>query len=129
MKEWEYSDEYYIRRGVEAIYPKIQVVLISEIFKDSGSKVFSAYDPEFKFFLFKIKTPTGQTYQKHDSGGTGIYRISIPQNQLDHVCKQLLKKTINFVILDYDYEPGASYMKHKIIRSNMCNFEENLNRF
>ena len=82
MKEWEYSDEYYIRRGVEAIYPKIQVVLISEIFKDSGSKVFSAYDPEFKFFLFKIKTPTGQTYQKHDSGGTGIYRISIPQNQL-----------------------------------------------
>ena len=127
--EYNYSNEYYIRRGVLAQYSDVQVVLISEIFRDTNSLVFSAYEPELRYFLFKIKTPTGKNYQKHDSNGAGLLRISIPSQQIDHVCKQMDKKEIKYVVLDYDRESGANYMKHKIIRSNICSIEDNLHRF
>ena len=112
-----------------AQYSDVQVVLISEIFRDTNSLVFSAYEPELMYFLFKIKTPTGKNYQKHDSNGAGLLRISIPSQQIDHVCKQMDKKEIKYVVLDYDRESGANYMKHKIIRSNICSIEDNLHRF
>ena len=104
-------------------------MLISEIFHDKNSLVFSAYEPELRYFLFKIKTPTGKNYEKHDSNGTGLLRISIPSRQIDHVCKQMEKKEIRYVVLDYDREPGANHMKHKITRSNICDIEGNLHRF
>ena len=127
--EYDYSNAYYIRRGVLAQYSDVQVVLISEIFHDTNSLVFSAYEPELRYFLFKIKTPTGKNYEKHDSNGTGLLRISIPSRQIDHVCKQMDKKEIRYVVLDYDREPGANHMKHKITRSNICNIEGNPHRF
>lgn len=127
--EYDYSDAYYIRRGVLAQYSDVQVVLISEIFHDTNSLVFSAYEPELRYFLFKIKTPTGKNYVKHDSNGTGLLRISIPSRQIDHVCRQMEKKEIKYVVLDYDREPGANHMKHKITRSNICNIEGNPHRF
>ncbi len=129
MAEYIGSNEYYVRRGVQANYPDVDLVLISEIFYEKNSLVYSAFEPELKYFLFKIKTPTGQRYQKHDALGRGATRISIPKKQLNHVCKQMEKKEIKYVVLDYDREPGANHMKHKIIRSNICSIEDNLHRF
>lgn len=123
------SNEFYVRRGVQANYPNVDLVLISEIFYKTNSLVYSAFEPELKYFLFKIKTPAGEKYKKHDASGRGATRISIPAKQLNHVCKQMDKKEIKYVVLDYDREPGANHMKHKIIRSNICNVEDNLLRF
>ena len=127
MDNYPGSEFDYIRRAVLKHWPEKELVFISEIFKDG--KVFSAFEPEFKYFLIKIRTPSDNKYHKHSGQSGNIERYSIPAYQMSHVCKILKKKGLNFVVLDKDESTGRNFGKFKVIRSNRQEDCESLLRF
>ena len=73
MPEYAFSEWENIRRGVLKHYPDKQLVLINDLivvhgnYRTTPSKVFSVFEPEFKYFTFKIKTPLGKRYKKYEN--------------------------------------------------------------
>ncbi len=135
MSEYAFSEWENIRRGVLKHYPDKQLVLINDLivvhgnYSTTPSKVFSVFEPEFKFFTFKIKTPLGKRYKKYDRGGYDIEKISIPGTQLNHICKEMRDKKLKFVVLDRDDETGTNHGKRKVIRTDESDNPEDANRY
>ena len=135
MPEYAFSEWENIRRGVLKHYPDKQLVLINDLivvhgnYSTTPSKVFSVFEPEFKFFTFKIKTPLGKRYKKYDRGGYDIEKISIPGTQLNHICKEMRDKKLKFVVLDRDDETGTNHGKRKVIRTDESDNPEDANRY
>ena len=135
MPQYAFSEWENIRRGVLKHYPDKQLVLINDLivvhgnYSTTPSKVFSVFEPEFKFFTFKIKTPLGKRYKKYDRGGYDIEKISIPGTQLNHICKEMRDKKLKFVVLDRDDETGTNHGKRKVIRTDESDNPEDAHRY
>ena len=135
MPEYAFSEWENIRRSVLKHYPDKQLVLINDLivvhgnYRTTPSKVFSVFEPEFKYFTFKIKTPLGKRYKKYDRGGYDIEKISIPATQLNHICKEMRDKKLKFVVLDRDDETGTNHGKRMVIRTDESDNPEDGNRY